>query len=74
MFSTIFSIIGLINSIVAIALTTAVSVTGSINSLQTYSSFHLIEPHGKPVRISKFKLVVLRFTQKLINLKLQFLS
>ncbi|MEH2369630.1 hypothetical protein [Nostoc sp.] len=53
MFSTIFSIIGLGNSIVAIALTTAVSVTGSINALH-YSSFHLIEPHRKPVVINKF--------------------
>lgn len=73
MFSTIFSS-GLVNSIVAIALTTAVSVTGSINSLQTYSSFHLIEPHRKPGKISKFQLVVLKFAQKLINLKLQFFS
>ncbi|MEH2088031.1 hypothetical protein [Nostoc sp.] len=54
MFSTIFFIIGLGNSIVAIALTTAISVPGSINALQTYSSFHLIEPHRKPVVINKF--------------------
>ncbi|WP_445629719.1 hypothetical protein [Nostoc sp. DSM 114167] len=32
----------LVNSIVAIALTTAISVPGCINALQTYSSFHLI--------------------------------
>lgn len=73
MFSPIFSR-GLVKSIVAIALTTAVSVTGSINSLQTYSSFHLIQPHRQPFILNIFQLVVLRFTQKLINLKLQFFS
>ncbi|PHM08765.1 hypothetical protein CK516_18705 [Nostoc sp. 'Peltigera malacea cyanobiont' DB3992] len=54
MFSTIFSIIGLVKSIVAIALTTAISVPGCIKALQTYSRFHLIEPHRKPVVINKF--------------------
>lgn len=54
MFSTIFSIIGLVNSMVAIALTTVISVPSSTNALQTYSSFHLIEPHRKPVVINKF--------------------
>ena len=73
MFSTIFSS-GLVNSIVAIALITTISLPGSINALQTYNSFHLIEPHRKPVIINQFQLVLLRFTQQLINLKLQFFS
>ncbi|WP_196516641.1 hypothetical protein [Nostoc sp. WHI] len=68
MFSPIFSC-ALVQSVVAMSTTgyayavaTAVSVTVSINSLQTYSSFHLIEPHRKPVVIKEFKLVLLEFT------------
>ena len=53
MFSTIFSS-GLVNSIVAIALITIISLPGSINALQTYNSFHLIEPHRKPVIIRTY--------------------